>query len=112
MLAIVLRTWAAATLGRFYTRTLRTAADQQVVRTGPYRFVRHPGYLADLTMWVGFGLSTQDWLPGALWGGIMTLVYQRRMNAEEVMLKQELGQPYVDYMATTPRLIPALRGQP
>lgn len=110
LLAIALRTWAAAALGRFYTRTLRTAPDQQVVRIGPYRFVRHPGYLADLTMWVGFGLSTRDWLPAALWGGVMSLVYQRRMNAEEAMLRQELGQAYVDYAATTPRLIPAPPG--
>jgi protein-S-isoprenylcysteine O-methyltransferase Ste14 len=42
--AIGLRMWAALTLGRFYTRTLRTARDQIVVRDGPYRFVRHPGF--------------------------------------------------------------------
>ena len=41
---LLLRIWAALTLGRFYTRTLRVSSDQTVVRTGPYRFLRHPGY--------------------------------------------------------------------
>jgi isoprenylcysteine carboxyl methyltransferase (ICMT) family protein YpbQ len=32
LIAIGLRAWAAITLGRFYTRTLRTLSDQQLVR--------------------------------------------------------------------------------
>jgi protein-S-isoprenylcysteine O-methyltransferase Ste14 len=33
-------------LGAYYSRTLRSAAEQGVVDTGPYRLVRHPGYAA------------------------------------------------------------------
>jgi protein-S-isoprenylcysteine O-methyltransferase len=107
--AIALRAWAASTLGRFYTRTLRTISGQQVVRSGPYRFVRHPGYLGTLLMWLGFGLSTRDWLTGILWLGVMSVMYWRRIQAEETMLRRELGKAYQEYMATTPRLIPGLR---
>jgi protein-S-isoprenylcysteine O-methyltransferase Ste14 len=108
VMAITLRAWAAVTLGRFYTRTLRTISGQPVVRTGPYRFVRHPGYLGTLLMWLGFGLSTRDWLTGALSAGVMLLMYWRRIEAEEAMLQQDLGQAYQAYMAHTPRLIPGL----
>jgi protein-S-isoprenylcysteine O-methyltransferase len=104
--AIALRMSAALTLGRFYTRTLRTAADQHVVRNGPYRFVRHPGYLGTLLMWTGFGLSTRDWLIGAICGAGMWLAYRRRIAAEETMLVQQLGDAYRDYMRTTPALLP------
>jgi protein-S-isoprenylcysteine O-methyltransferase len=104
--AIALRMTAAFTLGRYYTRTLRTAADQPVVRDGPYRFVRHPGYLGTLLMWTGFGLSTRDWLIGALCATSMWLAYRRRIAAEEAMLVHQLGDAYRDYMRTTPALLP------
>ncbi len=109
LVAIGLRSWAAVALGRFYTRTLRTSADQQVVRSGPYRVVRHPGYLGTLLMWLGFGLSSGDELTGGVCLGVMWLVYWRRMAAEEAMLQQQLGQAYVAYMEETPRLIPSWR---
>lgn len=41
---LALRVWSMRTLGAFYTRTLRTAQNQHVVDTGPYRMIRHPGY--------------------------------------------------------------------
>jgi protein-S-isoprenylcysteine O-methyltransferase len=104
--AIGLRMWAAMTLGRFYTRTLRTARDQIVVRDGPYRFVRHPGYLGTLLMWTGFGFSTRDWLIGAVCGVGMWLLYRHRINAEENMLLEQLGDAYREYMRETPGLLP------
>jgi protein-S-isoprenylcysteine O-methyltransferase len=107
-MAIALRAWAAWTLGRFYTRTLRTLSGQQVVRSGPYHFVRHPGYLGTLLTWLGFGLSTGHWLSGVVWAAVMSLIYWRRIQAEEAMLLRELGQAYQEYMASTPRLIPRL----
>ena len=108
LVAIVLRSWAAATLGRFYTRTLRTAADQAVIRGGPYRFVHHPGYLGTQLLWVGFGWSTRNWLAGPIWGLVMFRFYRQRILAEEAMLVHDLGPAYEEYMASTPRLIPDL----
>ena len=48
LLGVVLRLWALLTLRERYTRTLRTGEDQAIERGGPYRFVRHPGYLGSL----------------------------------------------------------------
>jgi len=45
-------------LGRFFTRTLRVTGEQRVVSDGPYRVVRHPGYLGDILMWTGAALTT------------------------------------------------------
>jgi protein-S-isoprenylcysteine O-methyltransferase len=106
--ALALRVWAARVLGRFYTRTLRVAGDQQVVDTGPYRLVRHPGYLADIALWAGFGLAAQSWPAAGLLSALMAAVYLRRINAEEAMLAEALGEPYRAYMARTARLLPGL----
>lgn len=57
---LVVRAWAARILGRFYTRTLRIAEDQPIIRRGPYRLVRHPGYAADLLLWLGLRLATRN----------------------------------------------------
>ena len=42
-LGLALKAWAVRTLRGFYTRTLRTACDQRMIDSGPYRLVRHPG---------------------------------------------------------------------
>jgi protein-S-isoprenylcysteine O-methyltransferase len=39
---VVIRQWAIAALGRFFTGDVRVHPHQQVVDTGPYRWVRHP----------------------------------------------------------------------
>ena len=49
---LALRAWSMRTLGAYYSRTLRTTSDQGVVEYGPYRVIRHPGYLG-----VGHGLD-------------------------------------------------------
>src|SRR5229473_512333 len=41
---IALRWWSFRTLGRYFTFTVMTSANQPVITTGPYRFVRHPSY--------------------------------------------------------------------
>lgn len=53
---IVLRRSAITTLGRFYSRRVRTLADHQVVSSGPYRFIRHPAYTGVILAHAGMTL--------------------------------------------------------
>ena len=55
---IALRFWSFHALGRYFTFTVQTSADQPVITGGPYRFVRHPSYAAVLLMVMGVGLLT------------------------------------------------------
>jgi protein-S-isoprenylcysteine O-methyltransferase Ste14 len=105
---LVMKVWAMRTLGRFYTRTLRTAADQAVVQDGPYRLVRHPGYVGTLLIWIGFGWAMRNWLLGLLNTLVLLAVYGRRIQVEEAMLAETLGAPYREYQRRTWRLIPWL----
>jgi protein-S-isoprenylcysteine O-methyltransferase Ste14 len=102
------KTWAMRTLGRFYTRTLRATATQPVIDTGPYRLVRHPGYLGALLLWIGFGLAVRNWLVALAIGLAMALAYVRRIHHEEAMLVRTLGAPYIAYARRTRRLLPAV----
>jgi len=44
LLGIAVRQWAARTLGRFFTQSVMIREGHRVITSGPYRFVRHPGY--------------------------------------------------------------------
>jgi protein-S-isoprenylcysteine O-methyltransferase len=101
-----LRLSAPRVLGRFYTRTLRVAEQQTVVDKGPYRLIRHPGYAGDLALWIGAGLATGNLSATLVIAVVIFAAYWYRIQAEEQMLVEKLGQPYRDYQARTRRLIP------
>lgn len=105
---LALRVAAARTLGSQYTRTLRTEGDQPVVTDGPYRYVRHPGYAGVLAMWFGYGVALTS-APAALVTTIPNLVaYLWRIEAEEAMLADSLGDAYRSYQQRSWRLLPRL----
>jgi len=60
-LGILVRQWAIAVLGRFFSLTVRVAEDHRVVEKGPYRVVRHPSYAGVLITFIGLGLAVQSW---------------------------------------------------
>jgi protein-S-isoprenylcysteine O-methyltransferase Ste14 len=104
-LGLGLRAWSMRTLGRSYTRTLRIADAQRVVDTGPYAWVRHPGYAGSLLVWTGFALTSRSAPVVVAVGTLLGIAYQRRIAAEEALLRRELPG-YDAYRARTKRLIP------
>jgi protein-S-isoprenylcysteine O-methyltransferase Ste14 len=105
---LALRVGAARTLGSHYTRTLQAEDDQPLVRSGPYLYVRHPGYAGVLAMWLGYGLALTS-MPAMLITTVPNLLaYMRRIDTEETMLVESLGDAYSDYLLRTKRLIPGV----
>lgn len=101
-----LRAWGMRTLGRFYTRTLRTIDDQRVVREGPYRLVRHPGYCGSLLVWTGYSLGLGSWIALPVTAVLLAVAYTWRINAEERLLLGAFGEAYAEYRRHTKRLVP------
>ena len=102
---LALRTWSMRTLGASYTRTLRTDDQQHVVDTGPYRFVRHPGYAGSLLTWAGFGLTSRSVPVVLLVAALLGRAYRQRIVAEENLLERELPG-YAEYIHRTKRIVP------
>ncbi len=76
------------------------------VASGPYRFVRHPLYLAEIVGTLGIMLGFRQ--PWALLIALATIGFQlRRMTVEEQVLGR-IYPAYDAYSRTTPRLIPGL----
>lgn len=100
------RRWSVGALGRYFTVTVQTSADQKVVEAGPYRLIRHPAYLGGLAAACGIGISLGGWACLLSIAGPMLLSYAYRIKVEEAALCEALGEPYRDYMRRTSRLIP------
>jgi len=102
---ILLAVWARRHLGRNWSREVRIAVDHELVRTGPYRFLRHPIYTAMLGMFLSTAIASSQY--HALLGfGILLLAYLRKIRLEEEILQQTFGAEYGIYRRGTWALVP------
>ncbi|MGZ6040499.1 MAG: methyltransferase family protein [Phenylobacterium sp.] len=104
-----LRLWAVLTLRERYTRTLLTHGDHAIERGGPYRMVRHPGYLGSLLCLNGVAFTS-----GSAAVFVASLVaticgYAYRIRVEDCMLIEALGEPYAQYRREVRALLPVPR---
>ncbi len=104
---LLMRTWANRVLGAFYTRTLKVAEGQSIIQDGPYRLIRHPGYLGMILMWIGASAATGNWIVIAIVLLVIGAAYHNRIYNEEKMLVSKLPG-YSEYCSHTWRLIPLL----
>jgi protein-S-isoprenylcysteine O-methyltransferase Ste14 len=103
---LVLRGWSIKTLGDYFTFTVMVSQDQPVIKAGPYRVLRHPGYTGILLACAGLGLASANWvgLAGALLVPLAFLLC--RIHIEERALYATLGERYRCYAAGHKRLVP------
>jgi protein-S-isoprenylcysteine O-methyltransferase Ste14 len=103
-----LTTWAML-VNRFFSRAVRLQPDrgQQVVTSGPYRLVRHPGYSGGLLLLLSAGFALGSWI--AMTPILLMLpLMVRRTLIEESMLANALPG-YADYMQRVrSRIVPGI----
>lgn len=92
-------------VNRYAAATIELAAEQRVVSTGLYAYVRHPMYAAGLLLLVGSPLLLGSWLGLIPVIGIVPVLIWRLLD-EERMLGQDL-KGYAEYCQNVRwRLIP------
>ena len=100
--------WTFSHLGKNLTDTVVTRSDHTLITTGPYRYVRHPFYLAFATVVVAGGLVAANWF--LFVAGLVPLAFiVARTRIEEEKLIERFGDAYRDYMTTTGRFLPRPR---
>lgn len=101
--------WAAIlALGRLFTVDVAIDSQHSVVRSGLYRFVRHPSYVGLMIAFLGLGVFFANWLSILVLLIPITLAVLNRVAKEEQALLGALGSAYADYCAQTKRFIPGL----
>ena len=100
--------WAIVTLGRHYDLELEIHNDHELVRAGPYRFVRHPIYTGLGLHFVGACLATGNVL---LIAGTLFITFPAlylRARTEERLLRERFGAAYDAYAGEVGMLVPLL----
>ncbi len=93
-------------LGKYFTGNVKVAADQPVIQTGVYRWVRHPSYTGGMLMYMGTGLALTNWLSVLIITAAGLAAYVYRVRVEERALLEQLGPQYESYMRNTKRFVP------
>lgn len=102
---LLLAVWARRHLGRNWSAEVRIGVGHQLVRSGPYKFLRHPIYTAMLGMFLGTAIASSQY--HALLGvAILVLAYLRKSHLEDQILAQAFCNEYQDYRRHTWALVP------
>jgi protein-S-isoprenylcysteine O-methyltransferase Ste14 len=105
---IVFRLVSIHILGRYFRYVVHVQEGHQVVRSGPYRVIRHPAYAGLLVAMIGFGLTHHNFASFVVLVGCSLVGVLYRIRVEERVLRAELGSVYADYASRTARLIPGV----
>src|SRR5438093_1298104 len=106
VLGIVFALWALATIGRHFDLEIEVHEDHELVRSGPYAFVRHPIYTGFIVHTVGAWLATGNVV---LVAGSLVVTFPLlylRARTEERLLRDELGPRYDAYARDVGMLVP------
>ncbi len=105
-ISAILFWWVHKTLGDNWSPMLEIQKNHTLIKSGPYKLVRHPMY-TQVWLWVICQwLILSNWFIGIAgfisWG----LLYFIRVNDEEKMMIDEFGDEYRNYMKNTKKIIP------
>ena len=106
--ALTVNLWAMR-VNTFYSSVVRVQSDRghRVIEAGPYRFVRHPGYLATLLAMLSGGIALGSWVAMIPILGFAA-IFIRRTILEDQMLRDELPD-YAGYAQRVRwRLVPGI----
>ena len=104
--AIAIRSAAVRALGRMWSVHIEIRREHELVRSGPFGWVRHPIYLGAILELVGAMLlmnSVYTWIVFVFFFAPSLFA---RIRLEERAMIARFGDAYVQYRKTTPAVLP------
>ncbi len=99
--------WARVELGRNWSNVVTVKVGHELVRNGPYHWVRHPIYTGILVALAGSALAEDFWCDLVI-VPVVFVAFWIKLRLEEDWMREQFGAAYDDYCARTRRLIPFL----
>jgi protein-S-isoprenylcysteine O-methyltransferase Ste14 len=97
--------WARVHIGSNWSGTVTVKEDHVLIRTGPYRIVRHPIYTGLLAAVLGSGVARGELR--LIWALVLCSIgFTIKLRLEERWMRQEFGEEYARYSAEVPALVP------
>jgi methyltransferase len=104
--ANILRSWVIRTLAGHWNVEVMASRSMGVVTSGPYRWVRHPNYVAIVAELVALPLMHTAWITALVGSAANLEILRRRVRVEEGVL---MSDPcYRASMGAKPRFLPKL----
>ena len=100
--------WARVHLGGNWSGTVTVKQGHELIRSGPYAYVRHPIYTGLTTALLGTTLASAT-VHAALGLAIIVAAFLRKSRIEERFMRETFPGEYQRYSAEVPALIPGAR---
>jgi protein-S-isoprenylcysteine O-methyltransferase Ste14 len=100
--------WARAYLGGNWSSSVTAKVGHQLIRSGPYRWVRHPIYSGMTLAMFGTALELRE-LRGLLAVALLYVGFKIKSRIEERTMVSEFGAEYADYSRRTGAIFPRVR---
>ena len=97
--------WARVVLGGNWSASVTLKDGHEIIRSGPYRLIRHPIYTGLIVAFAGSALARGEWHRLAALAIAFAALW-RKLNVEERWLTEEFGARYSDYRRQTYALFP------
>ena len=101
-----IQVWAYKTMGKNYSQEVIISKKQEVVTTGPYKFIRHPQYLAQLLSDVGAGIALASYLVFPIVILLQIPLFILRAFLEEKLLTKRFPDEYGNYKKKSGFILP------
>ena len=105
---LIIRVTSILKLKQQFTYKVTKIENHELIETGLYKTIRHPGYLGQLIIFLGIAVCLSNWVSILLMVIPVLSGYLNRINVEERFMVEQLGQKYLDYRQRTKRLIPSV----
>jgi methyltransferase len=86
--ATALRWWTLATLGERWTTRVLVVPGEELVRAGPYRWLRHPNYLVVVMEIAAIPLVHCAWLTAGVFSIANLVLLRERIRVEDEALSR------------------------
>ena len=106
-LGVALAIWARWNLGRNWSDRVVLKVDHELIRSGPYRYLRHPIYTGVLLALAGTALTIGEWR-GVLATVLLGTNYYVKATREERILAANFGEAFTEYKRGTGFFLPGL----
>jgi len=108
VIGFMIRIHSILTLKQYFTYSVAKVENHKLIETGLYKFIRHPGYLGQLIIFIGISTSISNWLSILLMMISIGIGYIYRIKVEERFMIEQIGEKYLNYQKRTKRLIPMI----
>jgi protein-S-isoprenylcysteine O-methyltransferase Ste14 len=99
--------WARWTLGKNWSGNVTVKVGHELIRTGPYRLVRHPIYTGMMVAAAGTAMALNQ-RRGIIAFVLLWISFTLKRMKEEEFMRQTFGAQYDDYARVTGAIFPLL----